>query len=170
MSSEGTQDEVARGFVLASDEGDPYHWLGSLTISKVRGASTAGGLDVVDHRVPAGFAPPLHVHRGQDEVFYVIDGLFTIRCGDQTWQAGPGSLAFLPRDVPHGFTVSDDGPGRTLLLNAPAGFADLVEDLGVPAPRLGLPGPDVPVPEPGRAQALAEAHGIHAAEEPPPRS
>ncbi len=78
-------DSGAEGFVLGSDEGDAYHWLGSLTINKVLGRSTLGGLDVVDHRVPAGYAPPLHVHRGQDEVFYVLDGLFTVRCGDQTW-------------------------------------------------------------------------------------
>lgn len=162
----GSAAGKAEGFVLTSDEGDPYHWLGSLTLNKVIGRSTLGGLDIVDHRVPAGYAPPLHVHRGQDEVFFVIDGMFTVRCGDRTWQAGPGALAFLPRDVPHGFTVSDDGPGRTLLINAPAGFADLIHDLGEPAARLELPGPDVPMPDPERARALAEAHGIYGAEQP----
>lgn len=167
MTAHGTgEDGTAHGFVLGSDEGDAYHWLGSLTITKVLGGSTAGGLDVVDHRVPAGYAPPLHVHRGQDEVFFVLEGRFTVHCGGQTWQATPGSLAFLPRDVPHGFSVSDDGPGRTLLLNAPAGFADLVHELGERASQLELPGPDVPMPDPERAKALAEAHGIHGA--PPP--
>ena len=164
MSTHDTStDGSARGFVLGSDEGGAYHWLGSLSITKVVGSSTTGRLDIVDHRIPAGYAPPLHVHRGQDEIFVIIDGRFTIRCGDQTWQAGPGSLAFLPRDVPHGYTVSDDGPGRTLLVNAPSGFADLIQELGTPAQQLALPGPDVPMPDPARAKAITEAHGIHSA-------
>lgn len=135
-----------------------------MTIVKVLGSSTTGRLDIVEHRVPAGYAPPLHVHRGQDEVFFVVDGLFTVRCADQTWQAGPGSLAFLPRDVPHGFTVSNDGPGRALVINAPSGFADLVHDLGDPAPQLELPGPEAPMPDPERARALSEARGIYGAQ------
>jgi quercetin dioxygenase-like cupin family protein len=155
--------EPGLGFVLGPDDGDPYWWLGSLTINKVTGASTQGAVDIVDHRIPAGYAPPPHVHSHQDEVFLVLQGQFAVRCGDQHWQAGPGSLVFLPRRVPHGFTLSEDGPGRTLLINAPAGFADLITDLGEPAPRLELPGPDVAMPTPERATAASEAHGIHGA-------
>ncbi len=160
----GSADGRAEGFVLTGDEGDPYHWLGSLTINKVLGRSTLGAMDIVDHRAPAGYAPPLHVHRGQDEVFFVVDGLFTVQWSDQTWQAGPGALAFLPRDLPHGFTVSNDGPGRALVINAPSGFADLIHDLGDPASQLELPGPEVPMPDPERAKALSEAHGIYGAQ------
>ncbi len=156
-------DARPQPFVLGPDEGDPYFWMGSLTINKVGGRSTKGGVDIVDHRVPAGYAPPLHIHRAQDEIFYILEGLFTVRCGESVWQASPGSLAFLPRNVPHGFSVSADGPGRTLLLNAPAGFAELITDLGDPATALEIPGPDVPMPDPQRARALSEAHGIFGA-------
>ena len=157
----GNPPPVTAGFMLDADAGEAYWWLGSLTINKVRGQATHGGIDVVDHRVPPGYAPPRHIHRDQDEIFFVIDGSFQVHCADRTWTAGPGSLVFLPRDVPHGFTVSDDGPGRTLLINAPAGFADLIEDLGEPATQLALPGDDVPVPDPDRAAAISQAHGIY---------
>ncbi len=152
----------AEGFVLGPDEGEPVWWLGSLNLVKVPGSATHGGLDIVDHRVPAGYAPPRHVHADQDEVFLVLDGAFTVVCGDRTWQAHPGSLVFLPRGVPHGFAVSGDGPGRTLLINAPAGFADVVRELGEPASGLVLPGPDVAVPDPERIAAVSAAHGITA--------
>lgn len=102
-----------QGFVLAPDEGDPWWWLDSLNLVKLPGSATSGGLDIVEHRVPAGYAPPPHVHARQDEVFYILDGQFTVRCGERTWQAGAGSLVFLPRGVPHGFVVSGDAPGRT---------------------------------------------------------
>jgi quercetin dioxygenase-like cupin family protein len=147
------------GYVLGPDEGDAYHWLGSLTITKVSGARTAGGLSIVDHRVPAGYAPPAHQH-GDDEAFYILEGDFRVRCGAERWQAGPGSFVFLPRDLPHGFTVSQDGPGRTLLILAPGGFDEVVRELGTPAPELRLPGPDVPMPDRERLDAVAAAHGI----------
>lgn len=150
----------SKGFVLGPDEGDAFWWLGSTTLIKVGRDATGGDLDIVDHRVPAGYAPPPHVHRNQDEVFYIIDGEFSVRCGDEHWSAGPGSLVFLPRLVPHGFTVSDLGPGRTLLINAPAGFADLIADLGQATTSLELPGPEVAPPDPDRIKAESEAHGI----------
>lgn len=152
----------ARGFVLGPDAGDPYWWLGTLSLVKLHGRRTAGGLDIVEHRVSSGYSPPPHVHEAQDEVFYVIGGRFAVTCGDQQWTAGPGSLVFLPRGVPHGFTVDGDG-GRTLLLNTPAGFADLITDLGQPATSLELPPPDLALPDPARIAAASQALGIHPA-------
>ena len=151
---------ATEGFVLAADEGDAYWWLGSLTINKVGGEAGQGGMSIVDHRVPAGYAPPRHIHHGQDEVFFILNGEFAITCGAQSWQAGPGSLVFLPRDVPHGFTVSGAGPGRTLLITAPGGFDAVIRELGAPAQHLGLPGPDAPMPDPARVRSVSEAHGI----------
>ncbi len=46
-----------RGYVPGPDEGEAYHWLGSLTLTNVRAVDTRGGLDLVDHRLPAGYAP-----------------------------------------------------------------------------------------------------------------
>ena len=75
---------------------------------------------------PAGFAPPPHVHHAEDEAFYVLEGDVTFTCGDRTWNATAGSFAFLPRDVPHQFQVSDDGPHRPAAQLAPADAAGTV--------------------------------------------
>jgi quercetin dioxygenase-like cupin family protein len=154
---------VGTGFVLGPDDGEAYWWLGSLTLNKVTRASTDGNVDIVDHRVPPGYAPPPHIHRNQDEIFYVIDGHFAVRCGDDHWQAGPGSLVFLPRGIVHGFTQSKDAPGRTLLINAPAGFADVISELGESTSELLIPGPDVAMPSPERTKEVSERHGIFGA-------
>jgi mannose-6-phosphate isomerase-like protein (cupin superfamily) len=148
-----------RGLVLGPDDGAAYWWLGTLSITKLSGDRTAGGLDIVEHRVAPGYAPPRHTHVAQDEVFYILDGDFQVVCGDDSWPAGPGSLVFLPRGVPHGFTVGDS-PGRALLFNAPAGFADLIADLGQPAPSLVLPPEDAEVPGPEEIAAASRARGI----------
>jgi hypothetical protein len=64
----------------------------------------------------------------------------------------------MPRAVPHGFTVSDDGPGRIIIVASPGGFDQFVAAASEPAPDLCLP---VPIPpDPARLTRLAAAHGI----------
>lgn len=153
------------GFVLGPDEGEIYDWLGTVSITKVRGHSSGGGVDVVDHRVPPGYAPPLHVHQRADEIFYLLEGNLEVRCGPDTWEAGPGSLVFLPRGIAHGFTNTADAPARTLLINAPAGFGELVVALGDVTDDLALPPKDAPVPPPERIAQESERYGIGPAPE-----
>jgi quercetin dioxygenase-like cupin family protein len=160
-------DNQARtgGFVRAADDGPAFWFLNTLTINKVSSNHTQGQLSIVDHRVPPGFAPPPHIHQASDETFLVLDGQFEGFCGDQTWQAGPGSLVFLPRAIPHGFTVSPAGPGRIIVVVSPGGFDQFVAAAGEPAQALRLPEP-VP-PDPARLTQLAAAHGIQIL--PPPQ-
>jgi mannose-6-phosphate isomerase-like protein (cupin superfamily) len=146
------------GFVVAADEGEPYWFLNTLTITKVGSDHSHGQMSILDHRVPPGFAPPPHVHHHSDEALLVLDGQFDGFCGDHRWRAGPGSLVFMPRAVPHGFAVSDAGPGRIIIVASPGGFDQFVAAAGEPAPELCLP---VPVPpDPARLMQLAAVHGI----------
>jgi quercetin dioxygenase-like cupin family protein len=153
------------GFVVDPDGGEAFWFLNTLTLNKLRASDTNGALSIVDHRVPAGFAPPPHIHHGMDEVFYVIDGSWHGFCGETTWTAGPGSLVFLPRDIPHGFHVDASAPGRALVMIAPGNFDEFVAALGDVADSLELPNP-VP-PDPERVVAIAAAHGIQIL--PPPQ-
>ena len=148
----------AGGFVVAADEGQPFWFLNTLTITKVGSGHSHGQLSILDHRVPPGFAPPAHLHHQTDEALLVLDGQLNGFCGDHPWQAGPGSLVFMPRAIPHGFAVSDAGPGRIIIVACPGGFDQFVAAAGEPAPDLCLP---VPVPpDPARLTQLAAAHGI----------
>ena len=93
---------------------------------------------------PAGFAPPPHVHHAEDEAFYVLEGDVTFTCGDRTWNATAGSFAFLPRDVPHQFQVSDAGPLKMLQLTLPAQFDRFAAEVGESARANTLPAPTEP--------------------------
>jgi mannose-6-phosphate isomerase-like protein (cupin superfamily) len=150
---------TVNGLVLTADEGQAFWFLNTLMIKKVGERETLGAFAILDHRCPAGFAPPPHIHRETDEVFYILEGQFEGFCGETSWVAGPGTLVFLPRDVPHGFRVSDTSPGRTLLILAPAGFDRFVVELAEPAHQLVLPEPAPP--DPARVAEVAAAHGIH---------
>ncbi len=48
-----------RSYVLGPDEGEAYHWLGSLTLRKVRTVDTRGGPNLVDQQVPVTPPKPL---------------------------------------------------------------------------------------------------------------
>ena len=150
---------TGNGVVLTADEGQAFWFLSTLTINKVGERDTMGGFTILDHRCPAGFAPPPHIHRDTDEALYILEGQFEGFCGETSWAAGPGTLVFVPRKVPHGFRVSEAGPGRTLLVLAPAGFERFVVEIGEPAQRLVLPEPAPP--DPARVAEVAAAHGIH---------
>ena len=156
----------AGGFVLAADQGQPFWFLNTLTSTKVGSNHSHGQMSILDHRVPPGFAPPPHVHHHSDEALLILDGQLDGFCGDHSWRAGPGSQVFMPRAIPHGFTVSEAGPGQIIIVASPGGFDQFVAAAGEPAPELCLP---VPVPpDPARLTRLAAAHGIQILPPPEP--
>ena len=83
--------------------------------------STDGAMSMIEWRGGAGFSPPLHVHHGEDTAMLVLEGSLTVRVGDEETVAGPGDLAWLPRDVPHTFRVETE-TARYLEVITPAGF------------------------------------------------
>src|SRR3954467_15701158 len=96
---------------------------------RARVLPTGGGLGLVDMvEVPAGHMPPLHVHRNEDEGFYVLEGRVTLFAGADAIDLGPGDFALAPRGVPHAYRVGDE-PARWLVTSSPAGFERFVADV-----------------------------------------
>lgn len=133
----------ARGFVLGPDEGTATWFLDTRMTVKAAGAQTGGAFTLLDWQAPVGFGPPTHVHAQEDEAFYLLDGELAVRCGDQSWTAGPGSFVFLPHQVEHCFVVTS-GPAHGLQLTTPSGFEDYIGLLGRPPTHDGLPEPSEP--------------------------
>ena len=82
----------------------------------VAGGERTGGLVTIgDARIPARTAGPAwHIHSREDEAIYVTSGVLTVEVGGQRHQAGPGSLVWLPRGVPHTFANLSDEPVWTV--------------------------------------------------------
>jgi quercetin dioxygenase-like cupin family protein len=66
----------------------------------------------------AGEEPPDHIHATEDEIFYVLDGALTFRCGDRTFEAETGSFVLLPQGIKHGYTLHRET--RLLVVTSPA--------------------------------------------------
>jgi steroid delta-isomerase-like uncharacterized protein len=126
--------------VLNTRDDAPFRFLGIPTALRATSETTNGAFGLVEQwMIPPGFASPYHVHRLEDEAFYVLEGEMGVVCGDRWLTAGPGTYVFGPRNIPHGFKVLGATPARMLLICAPAGFERFVLDLSEPEPAPGVP-------------------------------
>jgi mannose-6-phosphate isomerase-like protein (cupin superfamily) len=155
-----------RPYVRREDEGESLWFLGNLVTLKATGAETRGRLTVAEFLNPPGFAPPVHRHLEEDEMFYVLSGAAEFRCDGQAFLAGPGDFVLLPVGLPHTFLVNLREPLRTLQITSPSGFEHFAAAAGQAARERRLPdeGPADPA-------ALGHAAAQHAIEVlgPPPR-
>lgn len=88
---------------------------------KISGKDTENDLAVFEQTglTPNG-GPPLHFHPHQDEWFYIIDGDFLFRVGENKYPLKTGDTIFLPRNIPHAFVQLSE-KGKLLVSYLPAG-------------------------------------------------
>ena len=82
-----------------------------------------------EETLPAGTASLFPLHRDSDEVAWVLAGEFTFKIGDEVTIGGPGTCAFMPRDVPHAWKNTGSETGRVLFLYTPASAGGYIEAL-----------------------------------------
>jgi len=121
---------VASAFVLGSGEGRSVD-LGKFAMSvKATADETAGGFSLLEADEPAGFGPPMHIHRDAAEAFYVLDGEYIIFIAERQVVCPAGSFIYIPAGTLHGFRVGDV-PSRKLNLYSPAAMVGYFDDLSV---------------------------------------
>ncbi len=156
---------IRRPRLLRPDEGETLWFLGNLVTLKATGEDTGGRVTVAEFVNPPGFAPPLHRHTVEDELFAVLAGRAVFHCDGEELAAGPGDFVVLPAGLPHTFLVGPDEPLRTLQITTPSGFERFAAMAGGPAAERRLPDPG-----PVDPAALAHAAALHGLEilGPPP--
>ena len=82
-----------------------------------------------DWTVPPRFATGLHVHRVQEETFYVLDGVCEWQIGEQVVTARRGAYVFIPPGVAHNIRNPGETPARLLMTVSPPGHEDYFEEL-----------------------------------------
>ena len=108
---------------------------GRFSALKLLGDDTNGSIMLFEETVPAGTRSLFHLHRDSDEVAWVLEGEITFKIGDDVTVGGPGTCAFMPRNVPHAWKNSGSETGRVVFLYTPARAGGYVEEL------LHRPGP-----------------------------
>jgi quercetin dioxygenase-like cupin family protein len=99
---------------------------------------TSGQFALIEMKGASGGEPPLHVHRNEDELFYVLEGQLKVVRGHEELTLSAGQSAFLPRNIPHTFKIVS-GCARFLNYITPGGFEAYFRDLGQLADKDGTP-------------------------------
>lgn len=141
---------ITEPFTARRTDGDPAPWQILAT-----GGQTAGVAMFGEAYLPARTSGPgLHVHTREDEAIYVISGVMTFVVGDRRFEAGAGTLVWLPRQTPHVFANFGDEPVRAVGTATPAGLeAMFVEQAQYFA---GLHG----APDPRRIVEIGAKYGV----------
>jgi mannose-6-phosphate isomerase-like protein (cupin superfamily) len=158
MTQETTQAQALDPLAVSGDEGEARWWFGSLAVIKATAADTGGRMSLLEITEAPGYEAPLHVHHNEDEGFWILEGDATFEVGDTTIEAHAGDYLFGPRDVPHRFTVGENGC-RMLFIMTPGGFEELVMEMSEPAQTRTVPPPSEEEPDMERIQAIAVKHG-----------
>ena len=95
--------------------GDRYYFLAT-------GEETNNAFFQFEATVPSGAGPPPHIHRREDETFYIVSGSLEILIGDSTYQAKAGDFVFVPRGTVHRFKNVSDRTAVQLVTFVPAGM------------------------------------------------
>ena len=107
--------------------GDVYRFLAV-------GEETNGKYAMWEAIVTPGGGPPPHVHRREEEGFYILEGEITIHVGEKRLVATAGMFVNLPVGIPHSFKNESNRPARMLISVAPAGLEQMFFEVGQPVP------------------------------------
>jgi quercetin dioxygenase-like cupin family protein len=118
----------AAAVIRMPDENDGVVLRGQPMTFLVTGQNTKH-TSMFDWTIPARFATGLHVHRVQEETFYVLEGECEWWVGEKRIRATPGTFLFIPPGVPHNITNVTDKPTRVLMTVSPPGHEHYFEEL-----------------------------------------
>lgn len=97
---------------------------------KVSSKDTNGDLTIFEYTGHEKGGPPLHVHPKQDEIFFIVQGEYLFKVGEDTHQLKAGDTIFLPRNIPHAFAQLSE-TGKMFFLFQPSGkMEDFFRALG----------------------------------------
>jgi len=127
------------------------------TLVNVRLSWNAGEdqVSVVEHCMPYGESPPLHVHRNEDEVFHILEGTMRIQIDGRESVAHAGQTVLAPKGIPHSFRVESTEGARCLTITSGGDLENMIREIGEPAKCAELP-PQIE-PTPAMIVALTDA-------------
>jgi len=121
-------------YALKADEGWKYRFGIDFTVksSEVQPGSGAAFLEYTTRK---GEEPPSHTHDTEDEMFYILEGSITFKCGMETFELEKGGFIFLPRGIEHSYTIRSEDAVRLIAVTSPiregmnGGWKGFVADL-----------------------------------------
>jgi mannose-6-phosphate isomerase-like protein (cupin superfamily) len=115
-----------------SGEGLRREARGSEMWFKATASTTQGRFSLMERTLPpGGRMPPAHRHTGNEEAYFVLDGIVEFRVGDEVFQGAHGTFVLVDAGESHTFGNTGHELARLLVLHAPAldGYFEDLEHL-----------------------------------------
>ena len=94
---------------------------GAITLKiLLSGNATNGSQAVFEDIVQPGVGPGRHIHHGQDETFFFLEGRFDVEVAGVLHRMEPGDVAFVPKGTVHAFKNVGETEGRIRYVFSPA--------------------------------------------------
>ncbi len=120
---------LGRAITRAPGEGRAVWVPGHQVTCKAQGEETGGAYSLIEVTI-TGEGPPQHIHKVEDEAFYVVEGEVSVQRGDETIPASPGAFVLIPRGTNHTVWNTGSTPAKILGIYSPPGFEDYFLDTG----------------------------------------
>lgn len=111
-------DNRIKPYALKAGEGWIYRFGIDFNV-KASELQQGSGAAFCEYITSKGEEPPSHTHKTEDEMFYVLEGAVTFRCGEETFDLEKGGFIFLPRGIEHGYTIRSEDPVRLIVVTSP---------------------------------------------------
>jgi len=115
--------------VVPAAGGEPNAAFGLPRRILVPSAAVGGAYCAFEEMVPPGAGPPLHIHRQEQEFFFVRAGVVRFRCEETTLELGPGGAVSIPAGARHAFRNVGGHEARLLITVTPGGLDDFFREV-----------------------------------------
>jgi len=145
---------------VPAETGPAYWGPGDQITFLITGEETGGAFFMAEVLVPPGGGPPPHIHRHEEETFYLQQGTLTIQVGGETLHASPGDFVYLPRGIMHCFKNTGNEDAKFLVVVTPAGLENFFEEAFYPAEDRSAAPPLITEAMLDRLLTAAARHGL----------
>jgi mannose-6-phosphate isomerase-like protein (cupin superfamily) len=116
--------------VLREGQGRRLWVVGDVYTILASGDDTGGAYTMIHAVVPPQGGPPPHLHRREDEAFYVLEGEVLFHADGREFQATAGSCITLPKGTKHFFKNVGNTPAKMLVIVSPSGLENYFIEVG----------------------------------------
>lgn len=127
-ATSGDAPQTAKHHFVKQGQGKVYPRDLVTTEAKLSGPMTDGRFNYLDEIWKPGFVVRPHFHIEHAETFYILAGQVEWTVNGETQTMGPGDVVYIPPDTVHAVKVVGSQDVRTLMIYAPGGFDDHLEE------------------------------------------
>jgi quercetin dioxygenase-like cupin family protein len=115
---------------LRPGEGKAYWVVGDLYTILASGDDTGGAYALIHAIVPPGGGPPPHIHRREDEAFYILEGEIACNVDGRDIVATAGVWVTLAKGSLHTFKNTAATTAKMLIVVTPSGLEQYFAEVG----------------------------------------